>query len=146
MTTKAWIRIAGVLVALAVVAIGLVAVPLATWTPAAVFSLLLLAFACGFGFWAPALYPPAAGSDATRIALLGPLFVQALALVALAAFSLAEARSYGGDGVVWTLGVLYAAVLLIGTALLKAAVPVIEGASARSRAITSAPKPTDENW
>jgi hypothetical protein len=146
MTTKAWIRIAGVLVALAVVAVALVAVPLASWTTPAILSLLLLAFAAGFAFWAPALYPPAPGSDATRIALIGPLFVQALALIALSAFSLSEARSHGANAAVWTLDVLYVAVLLIGTVLLKASVPVIEGAAARSQSITSARKPTDERW
>ena len=146
MTTKAWIRIAGVLVAAAVVAVALVAVPLATWTAAAVVSLLLLAFAAAFVFWAPALYPPAPGSDATRVALIGPLFVQALALIALSAFSLSAARSYGANATVWTLDVLYVAVLVIGTVLLKASIPVIEGATARSQTITSAPKPPEERW
>ena len=144
--TTTWIRIAGVLVALAVLAIGLVAVPLATWTVPALISLVLLAHAFAFVFWAPAISPPAPGSDATRIALIGPLFAQALVLIVLAWFSLVQARGGGAPATVWTLDVLYFAVLLIGTVLLKASSTVIESVAARSAAISARPKPPDQNW
>ncbi|GEM_PF-6780673 len=146
MTTTAWIRIAGVLVALAVAAIALVAVPPASWTLPAVIALVLLAHGAAFVFWAPAIYAPAPGSDATRIALIGPLIVQAAVLILLAAFALAQARSYGGTATVWTLDVLYVAVLVIGTVLLKASASAAEGAAARTAAIKAAPKSSDQNW
>lgn len=146
MTTTMWIRIAGVLVALAVVAIALVAVPPASWTLPALISLVLLAHAAAFVFWAPAIYPPEPGSDATRIALIGPLFAQALALIVIAAVALGLARGNAANAAVWTLDVLYVAVLLIGTVLLKASIPAIEGAAARSAAIKAAPKAPDQNW
>jgi hypothetical protein len=141
-----WVRLAGTFAGLTVVAIGLVN-GLARWDAPSSVSLWLLAIAVAFVFWAPSLFQPSPENDAPRIAMIGPLLVEALLLIVLSALALFWARNDGSPRAVWTLDVLYAAVLLVGTALLKAAVPLIESAASASRRVPQPPPTmTDDNW
>ena len=142
--TQAWVRIAGGLAGLAVVAIALIN-GMAGWDAASVVSLWLLAIAVAYVFWAPTLARPSANGDAVRMGLAGPLFVQAALLLALAAFALLIARGDGSRTTVWVIDVLYVAVLLVGGALFMASAPIIE-AAATPRQPAEPAAPRDENW
>lgn len=142
--TQAWVRIAGALAGLTVVAIALIN-GMTRWDAASVVSLWLLAIAVAYVFWAPTLARGSANGDAVRMALAGPLFVQAAILLGLAAFALLIARGDGSRTTVWIIDVLYVAVLLVGAALLMASAPVIEAAATPPRPAEPA-APRDENW
>lgn len=142
--TQAWVRIAGALAGLTVVAIALIN-GMARWDAASVVSLWLLAIAVAYVFWAPTLARPSANGDAVRMGLAGPLFVQAAILLALGAFALLIARGDGSRTTVWVIDVLYVAVLLVGAALLMASAPLIEAAATRPRPADPT-TPRDENW
>jgi hypothetical protein len=141
-----WVRLAGTFAGLAVIAIGLV-FGLAQWDVASGVSLWLLAIAVAFVFWGPSLFQPSSDGDATRIAMIGPLLFEAMLLIVLSGLALFWARNEGSIRGVWTLDVLYAAVLLVGTALLKASVPIIESSAAAGRRVPQPPPTmTDDNW
>jgi hypothetical protein len=141
-----WVRLAGTFAGLTVIAIGLV-FGLAQWDVASGVSLWLLAIAVAFVFWGPSLFQPSPDGDATRIAMIGPLLFEAMLLIALSALALFWARNEGSIRGVWMLDVLYVAVLLVGTALLKASVPIIESSAAASRRVPQPPPTmTDEKW
>jgi hypothetical protein len=144
--SQLWVRLAGTFAGLTVVAIGLVN-GLAQWDAPSSVSLWLLAIAVAFVFWAPSLFQPSPESDATRIAMIGPVLFEALVLIVLSGLALFWARNDGSPRAVWTLDVLYAAVLFVGTALLKASVPLVESAASASRRVPQPPPTmTDDNW
>ncbi|HTD38465.1 MAG TPA: hypothetical protein VK669_13195 [Candidatus Limnocylindrales bacterium] len=143
-TTQAWVRIAGALAGLTVVAIALIN-GMTRWDAASVVSLWLLAIAVAYVFWAPTLARASANGDAVRMGLAGPLFVQAAILLGLSAFALLIARGDGSRTTVWIIDVLYVAVLLVGAALLMASAPIIEAAATPRRPAEPA-APRDENW
>ena len=142
--TQAWVRIAGALAGLTVVAIALIN-GMTHWDAASVVSLWLLAIAVAYVFWAPTLARPSANGDAVRMALAGPLFVQAAILLALAGLALLIAFGGGSRTTVWIVDVLYIAVLLVGGALFMASAPIVEAAATPRRPADPA-APRDENW
>jgi hypothetical protein len=140
--TQAWVRIAGALAGLTVVAIALIN-GMTHWDAASVVSLFAIAVA--YVFWAPTLARSSANGDAVRMALAGPLFVQAAVLLVLAAFALLIARGDGSRTTVWIVDVLYVAVLVVGGALFMASAPIVE-AAATPRPPAEPAAPRDENW
>jgi hypothetical protein len=142
-SSHAWVRIAGALAGITVVAIALIE-GMAGWDAASVVSLWLFAIAVAFVFWAPTLAQRSVSGDAVRIAMIGPLFALAVALLVLSGLALLIARNGGARTTVWIVDVLYVAALLVGGALLRGAAPVVESASQPRPAGPAAPP--DENW
>jgi hypothetical protein len=144
MNASTCLRVAGVLAALAVIAIGAInGITMQLNRPVTV-SLFLLAIAVGLLLSAPSLVKPSISSDGPALALIGPTSVLCVVLIVLSASTLYLAGNNAKASTVWSLDVMYGAIVLIGLAMLVASRSVVVAASGSDH--LAPPHPDPDHW
>lgn len=144
MTSTICLRAAGLVAALSVIAIGaLNGITMHVNNPVTV-SLFLLAISVGILLCGPSLVKSSLWSDAPALALIGPTGGLCGVLVVLSGSTLFLAANNAPRLTLWSLDVVYAAVLLIGLGALGAARSIVVAASGSDR--LAAPHTDTDRW
>lgn len=131
MTIKGKLAVAGALVAVTMLLVLYALLPANAWNSTVTCSAILLALLSGTLIFLPSPLAPSAKTNASRLALLGPMGLMILVALVLAAVALLLAL-FGRDAIAWTFLVLSIGSFAVGNVLASSAATVIDNVTQAS--------------